>query len=203
MKGKLVRWNAERGFGFIRSEQESSDIFIHISELRQMSRPPVQGDDIEFNLAPGKDGRLCAVNARIEGVFSIDARPDVPIRVAKPKHGQRVQRSELRTVRSRARVRSDRLSRKVTYIILLGAFAGAVYWKFGTEIRKVSGVVESGSVVEVPVNEASKPAYQCEGKTHCSEMTSCEEARFYLRNCPGTQMDGDGDGVPCESQWCN
>ncbi|MCI5222285.1 MAG: hypothetical protein D3924_06325 [Candidatus Electrothrix sp. AR4] len=33
-------------------------------------------------------------------------------------------------------------------------------------------------------------------------MTSCEEATFYQRNCPGTKMDGDRDGVPCEKQWC-
>lgn len=44
--------------------------------------------------------------------------------------------------------------------------------------------------------------FHCEGKTHCSEMRSCEEAEFYLRNCPNTEMDGDRDGIPCESQWC-
>ncbi|MEF9948061.1 MAG: excalibur calcium-binding domain-containing protein [Comamonas sp.] len=33
-------------------------------------------------------------------------------------------------------------------------------------------------------------------------MTSCEEATYFLRNCPGAKMDGNGDGVPCEKQWC-
>jgi hypothetical protein len=33
-------------------------------------------------------------------------------------------------------------------------------------------------------------------------MSSCEEAKFFLLNCPGTKMDGDGDGIPCEQQWC-
>jgi hypothetical protein len=33
-------------------------------------------------------------------------------------------------------------------------------------------------------------------------MTSCAEAAFFLKNCPGTQMDGNKDGVPCEQQWC-
>jgi hypothetical protein len=33
-------------------------------------------------------------------------------------------------------------------------------------------------------------------------MRSCEEARFFLENCPGVQMDGNRDGVPCERQWC-
>jgi TPP-dependent indolepyruvate ferredoxin oxidoreductase alpha subunit len=48
----------------------------------------------------------------------------------------------------------------------------------------------------------SQTQFRCEGKTRCSQMSSCEEATFYLRNCPGTEMDGDGDGIPCESQWC-
>lgn len=53
-------------------------------------------------------------------------------------------------------------------------------------------------------HETAKPAtrFRCEGKTHCSQMSSCEEAKFYIHNCPDTEMDGDGDGVPCESQWC-
>jgi hypothetical protein len=33
-------------------------------------------------------------------------------------------------------------------------------------------------------------------------MTSCDEAGYFLRNCPNVEMDGDGDGVPCEKQWC-
>jgi len=45
-------------------------------------------------------------------------------------------------------------------------------------------------------------AYRCDGRTHCSQMRSCEEATWFLRNCPGTQMDGNRDGIPCERQWC-
>jgi len=32
--------------------------------------------------------------------------------------------------------------------------------------------------------------YTCSGKTHCSQMTSCAEAKFYIRNCPNTKMVG-------------
>lgn len=45
-------------------------------------------------------------------------------------------------------------------------------------------------------------SYRCGGRTYCSQMTSCEEAKWFLKNCPGTKMDGDNDGVPCEKQWC-
>lgn len=46
-------------------------------------------------------------------------------------------------------------------------------------------------------------SYKCDGRTHCSQMTSCEEAIFFLQNCPNVEMDGNNDGEPCERQWCN
>lgn len=51
-----------------------------------------------------------------------------------------------------------------------------------------------------PANAA--PKFVCDGRVHCSQMRSCEEATFFLRSCPGTKMDGDGDGIPCEEQHC-
>ena len=45
--------------------------------------------------------------------------------------------------------------------------------------------------------------FRCDGRKHCSQITSCKEAKFFLKNCPGVKMDGDGDGIPCEKQWCN
>jgi hypothetical protein len=54
--------------------------------------------------------------------------------------------------------------------------------------------------------QASIPAAQssrrCDGRLHCSQMGSCEEAKFFLKQCPGVKMDGDGDGVPCEDHHC-
>jgi hypothetical protein len=45
--------------------------------------------------------------------------------------------------------------------------------------------------------------FKCDGRTLCSQMTSCAEAKYFLNRCPGVKMDGDGDGIPCENQWCN
>jgi hypothetical protein len=56
-------------------------------------------------------------------------------------------------------------------------------------------------VPEVPVTTPTAK-YSCRGKTWCDEMTSCEEALFYLRNCPNTRIDGDKDGIPCEEEFC-
>lgn len=45
-------------------------------------------------------------------------------------------------------------------------------------------------------------SFKCDGRTHCSQMTSCAEATYFIQHCPNTKMDGNNDGVPCEKQWC-
>ena len=42
-------------------------------------------------------------------------------------------------------------------------------------------------------------SFTCGSKTYCREMTSCEEAKFYLSQCGLSRLDGDKDGVPCEA----
>ena len=50
----------------------------------------------------------------------------------------------------------------------------------------------------------SKPGgFQCDGRQYCAQMKSCAEAKYFLLNCPGVKMDGDGNGIPCEKQWCS
>ncbi len=41
----------------------------------------------------------------------------------------------------------------------------------------------------------------CGNKRRCSEMSSCEEAKYYLAQCGVKSLDGNGDGTPCE-QLC-
>jgi endonuclease YncB( thermonuclease family) len=41
--------------------------------------------------------------------------------------------------------------------------------------------------------------FACGAKRFCSEMSSCAEARFHQRHCGLQELDGDADGIPCES----
>jgi len=52
-------------------------------------------------------------------------------------------------------------------------------------------------------SSSSSNNFTCDGREYCRDMTSCEEATYFINHCPNTKMDGDGDGVPCERQWCN
>lgn len=83
----------------------------------------------------------------------------------------------------------------VKNMIVLAAILGATGWYF-TRHR----TAEPEPLPLLVERDAAN--FRCEGKTRCSEMISCEEATFYLKNCPGTRMDGDDDGIPCESQHC-
>lgn len=65
---------------------------------------------------------------------------------------------------------------------------------------------EVGEALRPPTPDAvpaASPSFACDGRTYCSQMSSCEEATFFLNNCPGVKMDGDHDGIPCEQQWCS
>ena len=50
-----------------------------------------------------------------------------------------------------------------------------------------------------PSKSAAVADTQCGSKRYCREMTSCAEAKFYLQQCGRSSLDGDSDGVPCES----
>jgi hypothetical protein len=97
--------------------------------------------------------------------------------------------------------------RNLIYILIILAGVQA-YSKYQGRIPEL---LSGRAIAEVPAPEIASsptnaapalPSFRCDGRTHCSQMTSCEEATFFLRNCPDVKMDGNGDGVPCEKQWC-
>jgi len=93
--------------------------------------------------------------------------------------------------------------KRVVGIVILGLLAWGGFQKY--QARFGSGL--PAAAIEPPATsplprETSSSRFRCDGRTHCSQMTSCAEATYFLKNCPGTQMDGNNDGVPCERQWC-
>ena len=74
-------------------------------------------------------------------------------------------------------------------------------WEYRKQVR-ASKKKSEPPLILIGGGNQSGGRFRCDGRTHCSQMRSCEEATFFIRNCPGTKMDGDRDGVPCERQWC-
>ena len=182
MEGKLKHWNEDKGFGFI-SSTEAQDIFIHISALKKMSRRPTVGDIITFQIHTDNNGKKRATNAQIHGVASVNSKTKVNKKTLKSKHG------------------FNWLILSIFLIILI-AIGYGVYQRYFNP--KIQAIVNNESFTPIKrVEPTIKSNFSCSGKEYCSQMTSCKEAKYYLKNCPETKMDGNNDGVPCESQWCN
>jgi len=47
--------------------------------------------------------------------------------------------------------------------------------------------------------EQDDTSFKCGSKKYCREMANCDEAMFYLMTCNLSRLDGDKDGIPCES----
>lgn len=55
--GKIVRWNEDRGFGFITAEDGGKDVFLHISALKDRRRKPEQDESVTYELGHDVQGR--------------------------------------------------------------------------------------------------------------------------------------------------
>lgn len=162
--GTLKKWNDERGFGFIVSNQGGQEIFVHVSSFGRNDRRPQLGEPLSFEIELDREGRKQAIN------------------ILRPARADSARASRRRAVDPRPQPSLIGRMLMLAIILALGAYAYAEY------SRRAS--------TPVPTN------FQCDGRTYCSQMKSCAEATFFLKNCPGVEMDGDRDGVPCEQQWC-
>ena len=50
-----------------------------------------------------------------------------------------------------------------------------------------------------PTRAPDTTASACGKKRYCSQMVTCEEAKFYFTQCHIKTLDKNGDGVPCEN----
>ena len=84
-------------------------------------------------------------------------------------------------------------------LAVIGIAAWVGYVHFEDRIRQALGFAPSAPPAAVRILPEQ---FACDGRIYCSQMTSCEEAKFFQRNCPRVKMELNGDGHPCERQWC-
>lgn len=63
----IVKWfNPEKGYGFIRPEDGSADVFVHISAVQTAGHTTLaEGARVSYELVPGRSGKMSAENLRI------------------------------------------------------------------------------------------------------------------------------------------
>ncbi|KAB7772168.1 excalibur calcium-binding domain-containing protein [Xanthomonas maliensis] len=186
--GTLSRWNAERGFGFIAPARPGDDVFVHLSAFPRDGGPPRIGELLSYEIAAGPDGRPRAVRVMRGAAHDNGSATSQPRRRPPEKNTGALGLG------------------KVLLLMLLIAGAAVAYQQRGA-LRSVflpSPVATPPAASVAPAANLPKAAqpFRCDGRTRCDQMTSCAEATYVLQHCPNTAMDGDGDGIPCEQQWC-
>jgi len=181
LSGTLVRWNDDRGFGFLAADGGGPQVFLHVSALAADSPRPALNERFTFEATVDAQGKLSAMRVRR------------PTEQARPRAQPRPRRTN---------GRSDNRSNSRPWagaLLLLTAIGGTGWYAYQRP--------DTTAILRAMPAATSRPAaaaagYACDGRTHCSQMNSCAQARYFLAQCPNTQMDGDGDGEPCERQWC-
>ena len=208
-EGTLNKWNTERGYGFITDDDGGQDVFVHITAFARDGRQPQVGEALTFEVEPDRTGKRSAVSVRRAG----DPTP-LSARTASPRQ-PRISRSSHSSWAQKLVV--------VVLLVLVGVFG---YSRYANRVKQIESVAPQAVQTPAPsmLFELPQPAYpvatppslaplfeskrpaqtsfSCDGRQHCSQMTSCEEANFFLKNCPNTKMDGDHDGKPCEQGPC-
>lgn len=192
LTGTIKNWNDKKGFGFIRPQDGGDTIFVHISAFgNNLPRRPIVGDTIYYHYGVDSSGKPKALDAKIAGVESKIQTTKLPRTRQKnpPRHSLKL------------------FAIAIALILYLAVFA---YNRYFPSPQQPATSSQSKQDIAVPMPAPSTTTtailptpYSCDGRTDCSQMTSCEEATYFLQNCPNTKMDGNNDGVPCEQQWCN
>ena len=230
-QGRIASWNEARGFGFITPEQNGAEqtingsrgagLFVHVTALQSDGRVPEPGERVTYLIGSGQDGKPRALqvffpdrpltladagpSAASFSASSSAARSATPSATPSWRAASQPPRSTATRERSnpyRRRKRSWR-GKLIPLLVLAGLFS--IYTRFSAELPialPASPVTQEEVSPTFSTPQTATFIRQCDGRQHCFQMTSCEEATWFLQNCPNTKMDGEGDGIPCENQWC-
>jgi cold shock CspA family protein len=170
--GNLVKWDDERGFGFVLSPQNSDKIFVHISSFPRDGTRPKVGELISFEIDTKLDGKKSAVKVIRPGSHA----------------------SKKNSLNRRGKNSIFPLRLIVTIILVL-------FFIYTLQTNHIYQQIPQPSIPKniTSVSITKSPKFKCDGRQYCNQMTSREEAEYFIRNCPNTKMDGDFDGVPCEN----
>jgi hypothetical protein len=101
--------------------------------------------------------------------------------------------------------------KKIILVLILVALGWKGYERYGQYTSEANArpehafdtQTERDDSATIELGSPRRSMFACDGRAYCSQMTSCDEAKYFVEHCPNVNMDGNHDGVPCEKQWCS
>lgn len=211
--GKIVRWHDDKGFGFVKSDDLDKDVFVHISAFPPNSLRPKVGDDVVFQVENTPKG-LQVTRARYQNQLNDNVSTNAQkgnLYLELERDDNVSQRKDSNVSFTKKTYRQSKLPNnkpKGLFSSLFGllAIACLIYYGYQNLSNRSEYTNSQVSKQILPIIEqksVSNTNFKCDGRQHCSQMNSREEAEWFSQNCPDTKMDGDKDGDVCEndSRW--
>jgi len=175
-QGRIIQWLDGEGHGLIKCNETEEEIFVEAQALPQRQDAPRLGELVSFELQLSESGmhavRLQYVN-----------RPHFVIKPA----------------------RIDVKPRKKNFSSLVIMMVFGFFVLNFMAPHNLPDAIESGRQENAGSQENQRPnvdtRFECEGKKSCADLSACEEAVFYVENCPDTLLDMDI--LACKTRWCN
>lgn len=98
--------------------------------------------------------------------------------------------------------------KRLVLLLLLAAIAWITWGRYQDRLNAEWEAEFARNPVKkkaLPTAKASEPGvsfFTCDGRSSCKQMTSCEEARYFIKTCPGFNSGVFGEEASCEKQWC-
>ena len=228
VEGKIKKYNSEKGFGFIALEGQA-DIFFHITDFPTAGGEPKVGELLKFLIVQDKDKFKAANIVRLDlkssySSSNFSSNSEISSNAILPNNPQSSSKKRMivtviglmiiavlavlvfkkyQSYQQSQRLKAAQLIEEQKRIVeaqrqALGDLPEIKRLEKTENALKASA---TPAVIHTQQSTISQTQFSCDGRTHCSQMNSYEEALFFLRNCPNTQMDGNNDGEPCERQF--
>jgi len=238
LKGRLLKWDSGRGFGFIQPENNSENIFIHISDFKDKSYRPIIGEIFIYEIGRGKEGKKKAIYVYPEKQLKHARNRKMKKNFAKKRFFpgkikllillgaigisgvffQKNRISKTPIVHSKQEIHTstedeesiEEFLKRENKFIEKHTNKSIAHSSFKKErdkyieefLKRKNKFIEKHVKKKIVDLSTEKDKGKCDGRQYCSQMNSCDEAKYFLAHCPNPRMDGDGDGIPCEGQWC-
>lgn len=207
--GKIVRWHDDKGFGFVKSDDLDKDVFVHISAFPPNSLRPKVGDDVVFQVGNTPKG-LQVTRARYQNQLNDNVSTNAQkgnLYLELERDDNVSQRKDSNVSFTKKTYKQSKLPNnkpKGLFSSLFGLLAIACliyygYQNLSNRSEYTNSQVSKQTLPSIEQKSVSNTNFKCDGRQHCSQMNSREEAEWFSQNCPDTKMDGDKDGDVCES----